>query len=310
VLLAAAALPPAPAAATLAMIRDVRAAIATEGPALWPGFNGRSVEVDVIDGDREYLLCRPPFADFVARGRDPVTGCVVSERRRALDADLSASFPVAPGVQVIAVGTPAVLRVDAPTWRLILLHEAFHQYQARGPRYRRALAHMRRILGRRADWVLAYPFPYGRPATVAAFSAMGAAARDFIAAPAPRASRLAVRRYVAARRRAAATMSPADWQYYEFQVGQEGVARWTEIALGKRMRQADPGVATVAADHRLGLATSLRAIDAQGLAVWKRSAFYVFGAVEADMLDRHRKGWRARYLRRPFAIGEQLAEIR
>ncbi|MEJ8629948.1 hypothetical protein P0F65_09315 [Sphingomonas sp. I4] len=95
-------------------------------------------------------------------------------------------------------------------------------------------------------------------------------------------------------------MSEADRRYYEFQVGQEGVARWTELTLA---RHGDAAMRAHGRDYWTGLSTSLEAIHDQGLKMWKRNAFYVYGAVEAEMLEQAGVDWRSEYRRRPFGMG-------
>lgn len=112
-----------------------------------------------------------------------------------------------------------------------------------------------------------------------------------------------------ARREAEAVVGPRDWRYYEFQVGQEGVARWYELRLARSAGRRDRPIAAVATDKWDGLVTSLRATEAQGLSIWKRNALYVFGAVEAEMLDQTVPDWKQVYRQRPFSIGAQLANV-
>ena len=307
-LASAAELPPAD---IRTMIRDTRRVVGREGAAIWPGFQHADLAIDVIDAQTEYLFCTSSLPGFGQSQRDPVTGCGVQTRARTLPVDLSASFELLPGRQVVAIGTPAALAMDSPTWKLTMLHESFHQYQAGLTGYADAVNAVRRALGvTGADWALSYAFPYADAGVMKAFATMTGAAHAFLIARDPATARTAVGNYVAARQAVAAIVGPKAWKYYEFQVGHEGVARWTEIVLGESAARSDPALAALAHDRRLGLATSLRAIDTQGLGVWKRSVFYVLGAIEAEMLERERPGWRADYIRTPIGLGQQLAMLK
>ena len=117
---------------------------------------------------------------------------------------------------------------------------------------------------------------------------MGNAGLAFLEARSPQERRLATQAYVAARGAALAKVSSADQRYYEFQVGQEGVARWTELTLA---RQGDAAMREDVTGRWRGLATSLRAIREQGFSVWKRGALYVYGAIEAEMLEQAGVKW-------------------
>lgn len=297
---------PLPAHDLRATIRQARAVAHGPGERLWPGFAHASLPVDLIAADRETLFCAPPLPGFAAAGRDPVTGCTVQARPRRLPVDLAGASDLA-GRSVIQIGLPATLEFTPAEWKLTLIHESFHQYQAQLPGYRAAVAEIGRALGvGGSGWFLGYAFPYADPRVGAAFAAMGRAARAFLAARSDAERRIAVGDYVTARHAARAAAGPQAWQYYEFQAGQEGVARWTELTLASGEAAADPALAAVAQDRRQGLSTSLDAVDQQGLAVWKRSAFYVFGALEAEMLERLHRPWRAAYRAHPLALGDQL----
>lgn len=40
--------------------------------------------------------------------------------------------------------------------------------------------------------------------------------------------------------------------------------------------------------------------------MWRRSSFYVLGAIEASMLERVRPQWQLEYATNPFAMGSML----
>lgn len=307
---AGAAAPPLPSPAIRAMIHDVRVWTTIDGEKLWPGFARAPVPIDLIDDRHETLFCRRQAKGFAWRGRDKITGCAMLSRPRVLNRDLAASLDIDENVQAIAIGLPATLDMSALAWRATLLHEAFHQYQSALPGYRAAVQRVRATLhAKQADWPLTYAFPYGNADVGRAFAAMTAAARQFLTAGSGTLKQQAMIDYVHARHIARTTVTPADWRYYEFQVGQEGVARWTEIELTERAGRRDPAMATEAHERRAGLANSLNAIDEQGLRVWKRGALYVYGAIEAEMLNQADAGWRDAYRRDPFGLGERLDKL-
>lgn len=307
---AVAAAAPLPSVSVRTMIRDVRAWTAADGERIWRGFARAPIHIDLIADSSETLFCRAHAKGFTPRGRDGVTGCVMLSRPRVLDPNLTASLDIDRNVQAIAIGLPATLGMSSSAWRATLLHESFHQYQSVLPGYRKAVKDVRRTLhANSVDWPLTYPFPYALPDVGRAFDLMTMAARRFLNADAPKLRQEAIAEYVRARHIARTTVTPADWLYYEFQVGQEGVARWSEILLTERAGKRDQDMAAEARDRRAGVANSLNAIDRQGLRVWKRGAFYVYGAIEAEMLDRANPGWRDVYRRDPFGLGKQLDKV-
>ncbi len=297
-------LPPEP---QRAMLADVQHLYRGAGNRLWPGFDKVLLDLVLIGPERETLFCHGAIKGFVPAGFDPLTKCALQSRRRELDLDLSAAADLFPGGATIAIGYPKALDMSPAYWKATVLHEAFHLYQSHLPGYAQAVA----ALGLRdgspdGSWLLNYPFPYADPQVGAAFLAMDNAGLAFLEARSPQERRLATQAYVAARGAALAKVSPADQRYYEFQVGQEGVARWTELTLA---RQGDAAMREDATGRWRGLAKSLRAIRGQGFSVWKRGALYVYGAIEAEMLEQAGVKWRQEYRRHPFGIGDQLKRL-
>lgn len=290
-----------------AMLAEVQRLYRGAGDRLWPGFDKVPLDLVLIGPDRETLFCHAAVKGFADAGRDPLTKCHLQVRPRQLSPDLAAAYPVFPGGESIAIGYPATLEMSPAYWKATILHEAFHLYQSHLPGYAQAMQAVGRSLGSSdGGWVLNYPFPYADPKVGEAFLAMGEAGLAFLTAPSAE-QRLAARKaYVAARETALAQVSADDRLYYEFQVGQEGVARWTELTLA---RQGDAAMRADALDRWTGLATSLRAIREQGFKTWKRGALYVYGAIEAEMLESSGVDWRQAYRRQPFGLGEQLRRL-
>lgn len=205
------------------------------------------------------------------------------------------------------MGLPAALQATEDDWIVTFLHEAFHQYQSDLPGYATAVDRVRTQLGQTGgQWMLDYQFPYSDPAVKAAFGAMTASAAEFLRADSDAKAIAAIRDYVRARHLAREAAGANNWLYYEFQVGQEGVARWTELRLARAAGSSRPDIAAIGRERDGGLAVSLTAIDEQGVEIWKRSAFYVLGAIEASMLERARPHWQREYLADPFSMGSML----
>lgn len=289
------------------MIRTARTIIKRDGNTVWPGFDKIPVSMIMVSRDTETLLCAPPLAGFDAAPADPVTGCLVQTRKRVFDVDLAASLDVGNAPSMIVIGLPKALGLKRTDWILTLTHEAFHQYQSRLPGYAAKVDALGLAEdGKNGMWMLDYPFPYADPALGAAMEAMAVAGLAFLESNATATRQAAIADYLKARRQAMAAVTAQQWRYYEFQVGQEGVARWTEQAVARAASGRDAGMAKAAEDRRLSLIASLRSIRAQGVRVWKRGAFYEFGAVEGHMLTAMAEPWREDYAVQPFDFGAKL----
>lgn len=288
------------------MIADAQAIVRHEGDLLWAGLSQAPLPTLLIGPEHETLFCGLPTPGFSALGFDPITRCTMQVRTRELPVDLSAATDLG-NVPVIHMGLPDALEATQADWIVTFLHEAFHQYQSTLPGYLSAVDVVRARLSKAGDqWVLEYPFPYADPKVKAEFAAMTLSAGQFVSAENDTQAKAAIRSYVEARNRARDAMSPDDWLYYEFQVGQEGVARWTELKFAVAAGNARADIAAIGQERTGGLAVSLGAIDSQGLNMWRRSSFYVLGAIEASMLERVRPQWQLEYATKPFAMGSML----
>lgn len=288
------------------MIADAQAIVRNEGDILWAGLSQAPLPTLLIGPERETLFCGLPSLGFSAIGFDPITRCTMQVRARELPVDLAAAMDLG-NVSVIHMGLPDALEATQADWIVTFLHETFHQYQSTLPGYFSAVDVVRARLGKTGEqWVLEYPFPYADPKVKAAFAAMTQSSGQFLSAENDAQANAAIRSYVEARNRARVAMSPDDWLYYEFQVGQEGVARWTELRFATAAGDTRPEIAIIGKERTSGLAVSLSAINSQGLNMWKRSTFYVLGAIEASMLERVRPQWQREYANNPFAMGSML----
>lgn len=291
------------------MIADAQSIVRAHGDRVWDGFSQAPLPILLIGEEQETLFCGVATDGFVSAGFDAVSRCSMQFRPRELPTDLSAATDLGEH-QVIMMGTASTLETSRAEWVAIILHEAFHQYQSMLPAYNDATDRLRGDFedGDEPDvrWMLDYAFPYADAQVRAIFAEMTGSALRFLEASSDPQKLAAIADYLAARERAEKNVGTKDWSYFEFQTGQEGVARWSEIRLAAAAGSHDPELAAVAEDTRLGLATSLRAIDRDGLNMWTRSAFYVLGAVEAEMLEQTGPAWRREYPRRPFQLGAML----
>lgn len=277
----------------LADIAQARAFSSQQGERLWPGFGTAPFGFLLILPEREILLCRDGGADgFTAHGTDLATNCPRHERARSgLPDNWLAAMPLFGPPATIVMGTPATTGRPRAAWLHTVLHEHFHQWQSSQPDYYARVEALDLAGGDTTGmWMLNFPFPYEDRAAGAAHAAASRALADAVAARGTPRFRRALSAYLAARRGYAAAVGERNWRYLEFQLWQEGGARWTEIALGKTY--PDAAVRESAARLEAGVVAQLRSPD---LARDGREMAYAYGAAEAMLLDACGPAWRRAY---------------
>ena len=235
---------------------------------------------------------------------DNATGCARYTRpRTSLSDKLLAAMPLFGPPPTILMGTPETTGRTPASWLRTILHEHFHQWQFSLPGYFARTDALGLKGGDESGmWVLNYPFPYERPDVVAAQAAASQALADAAAARGMPGFRAKLDTYLAKRTAFRKTVSENDWRYIDFQLWQEGVARWTEIQLGKAYPDEAVASSAVALEER-----TLTALREPDLAGQKREFVYAFGAAEAMLLEACGPKWRLRYPA-VLALGPLLAE--
>lgn len=307
-LLLAAASGPASAAPDVGRsIADVRSFARTAGDRLWPGYGSASFEFLLVAGDKEELLCRKEVPEgFAADGTDKASGCAKYERPRSgLPDKLLAAMPIFGPPSTIVMGTPAATGRSEPDWTRTILHEHFHQWQDSFPGIFDRMRDLDLAGGDTSGmWMLDYAFPYSDPAVVAAFDRASHALGKAVDARGKPGFKRALSRYLDARSKLAAAAGAKNWRYAELELWKEGVARWTEIRLGKLY--PDPEVRTSAVELERKTRDWL---DHPDLAGAGREFVYPLGASEAMLLEACGPQWRRDYPKQ-LALGPLLEAAR
>ena len=286
-------------------IAQVRTFARSTGDKLWPGYGSASFEFLLIAGDKEELLCRKKVPDgFEADGVDPASGCRRYVRPRSGFPDtLLAAMPMFGPPSTIVMGTPQSTGRSEADWTRTILHEHFHQWQDSFPNiFDRMYALDLAGDDKTGMWMLNYAFPYSDPAVMTAFDAASHALGAAVDARGKPGFHRALTRYLVARAKLASAAGKRNWRYAELELWKEGVARWTEIQLGKRY--PDPAVRASAVE----LEKRSRAwLDKPNLAGAGREFVYPYGAAEATLLDACGPAWRRDYSTQ-LALGPLLAK--
>jgi hypothetical protein len=271
----------------------IHAVARVHGDSLWPGFSAAPFGFLLVDGEREILLCHPTVpAGFASEGRDAATGCKRMVRPRSgLPDGLLAAMPLFGPPSTIVVGTPSATGLTPMRWRLTILHEHFHQWQTELPDYYARVAALDLSGGDETGmWMLDFPFPYDDRAAAQAFAEASQALARALAARGGQDFHEHVADYAARRQAFAAVAGERNWRYFEFQLWQEGVARWTEIAIGRSSNDKEMHAEAESREREV-----LEALAEPDLPRQQRLAAYPLGAGEAMLLEACEPTWRRRY---------------
>ena len=283
------------------------------GDGIWPGWGRVPFATVLVAGESEYFVRHPHSpAGSAPLGRDALLGSDVFVRARTFSPGFLATFPVE-GISTVVVGTADATGAKSPTdWVVTLLHEHFHQLQTSRPGYFARVDSLGLARGDKTGmWMLDYAFPYDSARVRARFAALTQRLDSALATPTDdaRAARWAAVR--SARGALHDALAPDDDRYLAFQMWQEGVARYTELAVARfAAEHYTPTAAFAALPDFVPYATVADRIDSSvraglrgsSLERGNRVAFYPAGAAYALMLDRMVPEWRTRYFDRAMSL--------
>jgi len=290
-------------------IREFYRLAAETQDKIWPGWSSTPAPLLLVTPEVEYLTHHPATSkEFNDVGEG------FYARPRQFDINLLATFPAFGPPSVIVVGEPA--NTDSKTstpWLLTLMHEHFHQLQHGQPGYYDALQRLGLSGSDNSGmWMLNYPFPYEKEEVVKSFAAL----RDSLLATFGEADdkkfNVAAQQYVQQRKKFLAQLSENDRKYLNFQLWQEGIARYTQIKAAEAAAGYQPtaeysrlsdfeSFASYAAKARPDTLNELKRVD---LGKWKRTAVYSFGAAEGLLLDRMKPGWQSDYFKQMLTMDQ------
>jgi hypothetical protein len=292
-------------------LAEARRLIAAVADSVWPGWSAAPSALLLVTPDREFLLWHPqPSADFERIGHDSLLASDVHARPRRFPPTLLATFPAVGGVPTIVIGTAERTGKRSTTWVLAIAHEHFHQWQNSHPQYFARVAALDLAGGDSTGmWMLNYPFPYASPAVGPSFDAVAgalrAALRDSVAGNVPRHAAA----ITDARRRLRDALAAPDQRYLDFQLWQEGIARYTEYAVARfaaaRYRPGPDFAALLDAEPFGVVADRLwrEIVETESVSLTnQRIAFYPVGAALGLWLDRADPAWRRRYFDRMLTL--------
>lgn len=275
--------------------------------SLWPGWSNIPAPLMLVTADAEFLTRHPsPPSDMKKIADD------LFVRPRQFPTSFQATFPAFGPPSVIVIGEPSNTGSKASTpWLFTVMHEHFHQLQNAQPGYFDAVKALNLNKGDTTGmWMLNYPFPYQKPEVVEAFGHL----RDLLLRALAEKDQTTfaefAKQYVGERRKFFRSLSADDQKYFDFQLWQEGMARYTEVKSAEAAAEYRPTKEFAAlADYEAfssyagrARAKTLEELKQSDLANWKRVVVYSFGAAEGFLLDRINPNWKDEYFQQTLSL--------
>lgn len=275
---------------------------------IWPDWSSVPAPLLLITEHGEFLT----HSEVVPGGFKKVDDGYLF-RERQFPTNLMATFPAFGLPSVIIIGEPRTTEARTSTpWIMFAMHEHFHQLQYAQPHYYAQLQGLGLSRGEKTGtWIINFPFPYENEAVNAGFDHLRDLLLQALMEKDGQRFQHAAARYVRARKEFMNSLVPDDRKYLEFQIGQEGIARYTQLKVAEQGASYQPSpnfialpdhvpFSDIAAHAREQTLNELRHVK---LATAKRTAAFSFGASEGLLLDRLHPGWKAHYFEYMFALG-------
>lgn len=227
-------------------------------------------------------------------------------RKRNLPRQMQATFPAVGGVPTIVIGTPAGTGTPGERWVLTVMHEHFHQFQYSRPDYYTRLAALDLAHGDSTGmWALNFPFPYDSAPVQRAVKRWADALHRALSARKRQVGALADSAF-RAHLALDSLLAPDDRRYFDFQLWQEGVPRWIELAAAREGHRAGLIADSSLAWQEQRLLDDLTRID---LGRDRRVVVYALGAAVAELMEREGGDWKRGYFQRMFELEPSPEEL-
>jgi len=299
-------------------IREAVKLAKVAGDDIWYRFSETPFAILLISDSVEYLMFHPnPSGDFKLLEEDKFLNTKIYYRKQQFPSNLLATFPAVNGVSTIVVGTPEKTGKTSTEWTVTLLHEHFHQYVSSYFDYYASVEKLDLANGDKTGmWMLNYPFSYDKLDVVEHFYKYANLLQKSLNHFTDDDFKKSAKKTLSERKFFTEILSRKDYNYFSFQIWQEGLARYTEYkiltrieVLGLTNKYKPSKEFTELKDYiafdiyaNYLFETEKENLTKYSLAIDKRVCFYSMGFAEGLLLDAVNPDWRKMYLQEKFFI--------
>jgi len=271
------------------------------GPELWSNWSNYPTAILLVEDRYEFLI------GHKIKPKGFKEACEIDEnfqtyyRKRVLPKRMLASFPAFSEQPVIVIGTVENTGVKNSTdWISVLFHERFHQIQFSQKDYYKKVDSIKPNGSKDASWMLTYPFPYKDESINLVLKIMGEKLYDAV----NNKNLKSYESYKVLKAKLSSLLSKKDFFYMQFQIWQEGVARYSEIKSLEKIKnkfssefKSTNGFnknSNILDYKKKSLKKDIKSLN---LIKLKRTLFYTLGYYEAEALDLFDSNWKQRYFK-------------
>lgn len=294
------------------MIREAENIRNAFGGKIWQDLDKVPFTVLFLSDTGEFLIHHPaPGDDFQDLGYDSVLGTTIWYRKAVFPKTLLATFPAIGGINCIVAGSAENTGKSPTSWITTLLHEHFHLYEYTSPGYYDGVDSLQLSEGDQSGmWMLNYPYPYQDRHVQTAMQEYRHALSECLQAAGVTSSSCAA--LPMHRKKLAELAGEKNQRYLDFQLWQEGTARYTEYkylqALSQSGYSASPAVQALPdfipfEEYREQLyKDEMSSLRDCSLPQNGRICFYAVGFAEGLLLDVVNPGWHSLFLEKKFRL--------
>lgn len=251
-----------------------------------------------------------PSDDFILlKEKDEVLNIPVYYRPLQYPNYYLATFPAVNGIPTIVIGTPENTNLNSTEWVTTLLHEHFHQLQMSDTKYYDEVNNLDLAGGDDSGmWMLNYPFPYHDNLINTLFKKLAETISGNISSGNNEKSQDLIDILTEIK----SQLSEKDYAYFNFQIWQEGIARFVESHFLENLIHYTPSIeftslpdyASFGEYYSIFLERQRNGLSEIELNEEKRISFYVIGWGLGIILDRYGMAWKNKYFEDKFYLEE------
>lgn len=288
----------------ISLIKTADYIINQYGDSIWENISRIPLRILLITDSLEYLINHnTPDKSFELYKYDSSLKTDIYVRQRKFPPFLRATFPAVNGIDCIVVGDCKNTHKSEEDWIIMLLHEHFHLYQGANPEYNENVSLLAQKIANKSDnWMLDYDFPYYDTTLNKLFKDYSSSIYETFINLDRNELNPELEGWRAKQAKIQNKMKSNDYNYFQFQLWQEGIATYTEF---KYLDILNRNSSNLKIDHNLNFALKadniLKAYSStllkNDLKKQERNLFYALGLYIGIIKDHTNPEWKTDYFK-------------